>query len=111
MAEPVRFFLDEHIASLVAQGLRQRGVDVLTADEAGRCGLPDSEQLDFATTERRVTVTFDADYLGLAASGEEHFGICYCHATKYRSSQLLQILLVLHAVMDEESMHNQVEYI
>ena len=43
MAEPVRFYLDQHIASLVANGLRQRGVDVLTADEADRCGLPDAD--------------------------------------------------------------------
>lgn len=38
MAEAVRFYLDQHITLLVARGLRQRGIDVLTAEEAGRCG-------------------------------------------------------------------------
>lgn len=111
MAEAVRFYLDQHIASLVARGLRQRGIDVLTAEEAGRCGLPDSDQLEFAKIEQRVMVTFDADYLQLAASGVEHFGISYCHATKYSASQLLQILLVLHGVMDRDAMQNQVEFL
>lgn len=111
MAEPVRFHFDEHIASLVMRGLRQRGIDVLTADEAGRSGLPDPDQFKFATTEERVIVTFDADYLQLAATTEGHFGIAYCHATKYSASQLLQLLIVLHGVMDREEMRNHVEFL
>jgi hypothetical protein len=34
-----------------------------------------------------------------------------CHATKYSPSQLLQILLVLHGVMDSDAMQNQVEFL
>ena len=59
MAEPVRFYLDEHIASLVTRGLRQRGIDVLTIDEAGRGGMADPDQFQFAAVEKRVMVTFD----------------------------------------------------
>ena len=62
MAESVRFFLDEHIASLVAHGLRQRGVDVLSANEAGRCGLPDSKQLEFATLRLPTSNTYTSEY-------------------------------------------------
>lgn len=43
--EQIRFYLDEHIPSAVARGLRHRGVDVLTVQEAGRSGLSDPEQL------------------------------------------------------------------
>lgn len=111
MAEAVRFYLDEHIASLVMRGLRQRGIDVLTADEAGRSGLPDPEQFEFATKEERVIVTFDADYLQLAACAAEHFGVAHCHATKYSPGQLLQLLIVLHGVMDREEMRNHVEFL
>jgi hypothetical protein len=68
VVEPIRFFFDQHIPFAVANGLRQRGVDVLTAQEARRCGLPDTDQLRFATAQRRVMVTFDRDYLLLDAS-------------------------------------------
>ncbi len=111
MGEPLRFFLDQHIPYLAAWGLRQRGVDVLTTQEAGRCDQPDEAQLQFAAAENRVLVTFDADYLRLAASGLPHAGIAYCHPAKYEASQLLQILLILHGVMDPSDMQNHVEYL
>ena len=111
MADPVRFYLDQHIPSAVAQGLRLRGVDVLTAQEAGRCGLGDQEQLEFANSGARVIVTHDADYLALAAEAMPHAGIAYCHATKYAVGQLIRLLLLLHGVMDAEEMRNHVEYL
>ena len=63
MADSVRCFFDEHLPNAVADGLRAKGIDVLTVDEAGRASLPDVEQLRFATAEGRVMVTHDADYL------------------------------------------------
>ncbi len=36
MAESVRFHLDEHIPSVVAEGLRQRGIEVCTLAEMDR---------------------------------------------------------------------------
>jgi hypothetical protein len=47
VADPIRSYLDQHIYGAVAHGLRQRGFDVLTAQDAGRCGLPDPDQLAF----------------------------------------------------------------
>ncbi|HEV3255545.1 MAG TPA: DUF5615 family PIN-like protein [Gemmataceae bacterium] len=111
MADPIRFFFDQHIASAVAQGLRQQGVDVLTAREAGRCGLPDADQLQFATAEERVVMTFDSHYLALHAGRTVHGGIAWCPATKYGIGQLIQMLLLLHGVMDRDAMRNHVEYL
>ena len=61
MAEQIRYYLDQHVYGAVTHGLRQHAIDVLTAQEAGRCGLPDLDQLAFATAEERVLVTFDPD--------------------------------------------------
>ena len=44
--EQLKFYLDEHIHSAIAQGLRRRGVDVMTVQDAGRTGLSDREQLN-----------------------------------------------------------------
>jgi hypothetical protein len=111
VADMVRFYFDQHIPATVAQGLRQRGVDVLTAQEADRCGLPDLEQLQFAATEVRVVVTFDTDYLELAASGLQHAGIAWCPATKYHVGQLIYALLLVHGVLDRDEMRCHVEYL
>jgi hypothetical protein len=111
VAEPIRFYFDQHMQGAVLVGLRQQGVDVLTAQEAERCGLPDHDQLAFATAQQRVMVTFDTDYLALHRSGAQHAGIAWCPATKYRIGQLVQMLMLLHGVTDRESMRNSLEYL
>ena len=111
MADPVRYYLDQNIHGAVATGLRRHGIDVVTAQEANRCGLPDTDQLAFATAEDRVLVTHDVDYLTLAATGVTHAGIAWCKHTKYTVGPLIQILVLLHGVMDRDSMQNRVEYL
>jgi hypothetical protein len=103
--------MDQHFPYPASQGLRRHGVDVLTAQEAGRCGLPDGDQLTFATSTQRVMVTFDTDYLALHQSGVAHAGIAWCQEQKYGIGQLIQALLLLHGVLDSDSMRNHVEYL
>jgi len=111
VAERIRYFFDEHIQSAVAHGLLLRSVDVLTAQAAGRCGLPDPDQLQFATAEDRVLMSFDPDFLALAATGISHAGIAWAEATKYSVGQLVQLLTLLHGVLDRDDMKNHVEYL
>lgn len=111
MAESLRFYMDQHFPGPVSRGLARRGVDVLTAQDADRCGLPDPEQLAFAAAEGRVTVTFDPDFLALHQSGAEHAGIAWCPARKYGIGELIQALLLLNGVLDGQSMRNHLEYL
>jgi hypothetical protein len=108
--DPIRFFMDQHFPAPASQGLRRHGVDVLTAQEAGRCGAPDADQLAFATAEGRVLVTFDTDFLALHQSGVSHAGIAWCPEQKYGVGQLIQALLLVHGVLDADAMRNHVEY-
>jgi predicted nuclease of predicted toxin-antitoxin system len=103
--------MDQHIPAAVTQGLRQRGVDVLTAQDADRCGVSDAEQLQFANADERVTVTFDPDYLALHAGGVQHAGIAWCEARKYTVRQLLRALVLVRAVLHGDDMRNHVEYL
>jgi hypothetical protein len=103
--------MDQHIPGPASQGLRRHGVDVLTAQEAGRCGLPDADQLAFATAAGRVLVTFDTDFLALHQSGVPHAGIAWCPEQKYGVGQLIQALLLVHGVLDADAMRNHVEYL
>jgi hypothetical protein len=110
VAEPIRYYLDQHVYSAVVGELRKHGIDVLTAQDAGRCALPDPDQLAFATVEERIMVTFDPDYLALHNAGVKHAGIAWCPATKHSVGALAQ-MLVLHGVADRDNMRNRVEYL
>ena len=105
------FFFDQHIPFAVAQALRQRGLDVLTAQDANRCGLPDHDQLSFAAGQQRTLVSFDPDFLALAQSGQLHAGIAWCPATKYSIGQLIHALVLLHGVLHRDDMRNHVEFL
>jgi len=111
VAEVIRFYFDQHYPKPVARALGQRGIDALTAQEAGRCGLPDPNQLQFATSQDRVMVTFDPDYLALQSSGVQHAGIAWSPMLKYSIGQLIFMLVLLHAVLDRDTMKNHVEYL
>lgn len=111
MAEPIRYFMDEHFPAAVSLALRQRGIDVLTVQDAGRSSLPDHDQLAFAQAEERVTVTFDTDYLALHQSGMDHAGIAWCPREKYGIGMLVQLLDLLFRVADRDQMRNRVEYL
>lgn len=79
------FLLDEDVSYRVAEGLRQRGVDATSVHEVGRANrrVSDAEQLEFATGQGRVLVTYNrADYQALDATwraqGRVHSGILWC---------------------------------
>jgi predicted nuclease of predicted toxin-antitoxin system len=103
--------MDQHFPLPASQGLRRHGVHLLTAQEAGRCGFSDSDQLAFATAQERVLVTFDTDFLALHRTGIAHSGIVWCPEQKYRIGQLIQALLLVHGILDRDSMRNHVEYL
>jgi hypothetical protein len=103
--------MDQHFPRPASLGLRRHGVDVLTAQEAGRCGIADADQLAFAAVQERVIVTFDTDYLVLHQAKILHAGIAWCQEQKYTIGQLIQALLLLHGVLDRDTMRNHVEYL
>jgi predicted nuclease of predicted toxin-antitoxin system len=109
--ENIAFYTDQHLPQPVVEGLRRRGVDVVTAQEAGRCGDSDPVQLAFANQEGRVMVTFDTDFIALHRAGAKHAGIAWCPATKYSIGELIQVLVLLHAVMSSDDMRGHLEYL
>jgi hypothetical protein len=111
VGKPLQFYMDQHFPGPASLGLRRHGMDVLTAQDAGRCGLPDADQLQFATREERVMVSFDPDYVALHTSGVQHAGIAWCPATKYSIGELIQAILLLHGVLDRDMMKSHFEFL
>lgn len=77
MEAKIRFYLDENIPVAIADQLKLRGIDAVTARDLGRLGDADSNHLARAATMGRVLCTFDSDYVDMAVSGVEHTGIVF----------------------------------
>jgi hypothetical protein len=76
----VKLYLDENLSPRVAGHLRNRGLDVVSAYEAGNTALDDRAQLQYAAREGRAIVTCNVvDSVQLAvdavARNTEHAGI------------------------------------
>src|SRR5206468_2383329 len=63
MPQTIRFHLDEHCPTGLADGLRRRGIDVTTTPEAGLLHASDEEHVAFALRQGRVVFTQDEDFL------------------------------------------------
>ena len=111
MPGTIRFHLDEHISHAIAVGLRQPGIDVTTTPEVELKGLPDEEQLAFATGEGRVIVTSDTDFLRLHQRGVSHAGIVYYQQGRRGLGDVVRRLTALWQHIAAEEMHGRVEYL
>ena len=107
----IRYHLDEHVDRAVAEGLRQRGVDVTTTVEAGLAGASDENQLAFAAADGRVFVTRDRHFLVLHSEGVAHAGIAFWHSRRRNVGQLVLDLVLLWRAASGEEMHGRVEYL
>ena len=106
----IRFYLDEHVPSAEASGLRQRGVDVLTAGAAGMLGASDRDHVGLALRTDRVIFTQDADFLRLHAASIPHSGIAFAPQLTPVGT-IVRGLMLLYQVLDAEDMPNHVEFL
>ena len=107
----IRYHLDEHVDPAVAQGRRQRGVDVTTTLEAGLAGAPDADQLACAAAAGRILVTRDRRFLALHGEGVPHAGIAFRHSKRRNIGQLVLDLVLLWRTATAEEMRGRVEYV
>lgn len=107
----IRYHLDEHVDPAVAEGLRQRGVDVTTTVGAGLTGASDEEQLAFAAAHGRVFVTRDRHFLVLHREGVAHAGIAFWHSKRRNLGRLVLDLVLLWRAATAEEMRGGVEYL
>ena len=110
MAVQIRLYLDEHIPSAVRDGLRRRGLDVLTAQETNMRGATDEEHLSLALSEDRVILTQDADFLRLHAAGTHHAGIIYTHQQTPIGTIIRGVMLVAE-VLDSSEFVDHIEFL
>ena len=110
----IAVYLDEDVDVLVADLVRARGFDAVTTLEAGQLGMPDVEQLAFATSHGRVLLShnrrdFEELAQSYASASLAHAGmILAVRRSPYEITRRLLVILN-HVAADE--MVNQVRYI
>ena len=107
--------MDEHIHKGITDGLRQRGVDVLTVQEDGRTGTPDPLVLDRATELQRIIFTQDQDFLAEAnrrqVEGMSFAGVIYAHQRLVTIGNCIRDLEIIAKASDPEDLANCVQYL
>jgi predicted nuclease of predicted toxin-antitoxin system len=111
MPRTIRFHLDEHVSTAVADGLRRLGVDVTTTPDAGLIGATDPAQLAYAATTGRMIFSQDDDFLVLAASGVVHPGIAYCRQNTRSFGDIIRGLQLIWEALEPDEVRNRVEYL
>ena len=105
-----RYHLDENMHNAIAQGLRQRGIEVTTTKEAGLISSSDEEQLD-AHREGRVIVTHDDELIRLHYQNLPHSGIAFARARQHSISDIVNALTSVHRRYSAEAMIGHIEYL
>lgn len=107
--------MDVHVRRAVTNGLRLRGVDVLTAQEDGHDRASDNDLLDRATELGRILFSQDDDLLREAAErqadGRFFTGVVYAHQLKVTIGQCVTDLELIARVGEPEDFANRVEYL
>jgi predicted nuclease of predicted toxin-antitoxin system len=111
----VKLYMDVHVKAAITEGLRARGVDVLTAQEDGSRRLLDADLLDRATDLGRVLFSQDKDLLREGArrqrEGEPFSGVICAHQQEVSIGQCVHDLEVMALAGEPEDLARQVEYL
>ena len=111
----LKFYLDHHVPAAITDGLRRRGVDVLTAYEDGTAELDDPDLLSRTTQLGRVLFSQDRDLLVLAdqwlQASRSFGGLVYAHQLSVTIGEAVRDLTLIAQVLEPKDMQNHVEFI
>ena len=107
--------MDVHVPRAVTEGLRLRGVDVVTAQQDGTRRLHDDELLDRASSLGRVLFTRDADLLSEATRRQREerafAGVIYAHQLQVTIGHSVRDLELIATVGEPPDFANRVEFL
>ena len=110
-------YIDEDAMSrALVQGLRVRGIDVMTVLDCGMAGKRDPEQLALASSLGRAIYTYNVgDFCQLhteyLAPGNGHAGIIVVNRQRYSIGEQLKGVLQLISQTTAEEMHNTLHFL
>jgi hypothetical protein len=113
----IRLYVDVDASEhAVVNALRQRGIDVLTAAEAGHEKFTDDRHFAFAASEGRSIYSLNArDFARLhseyLASGRSHAGVITIPRQRYSTGEKVRRLSDLLESTDAESMKDTIQFL
>jgi hypothetical protein len=112
---PLSLYMDQHIPRAVTAGLRQRGLDVLTAYDDNTDQLPDDLLLERATALGRILFSQDQDLLIEARqrqhAGRAFGGIIYAHQLRISVGQCIDDLGLIAQTCSADELASRVTFI
>jgi predicted nuclease of predicted toxin-antitoxin system len=107
--------MDVHVRRAVTDGLRLRGIDVLTAQEDGATLLEDSDLLNRATNLDRMLFTQDEDLLRETKrrqqAGEPFASVVYAHQLNITIAECIDDLEIIAKATGPDDWHNQMMFL
>ena len=111
----IGILMDEHVPSAITDGLRRRGVDVLTVQEDGRDGFPDPQVLDRAAELMRFVFTQNQDFLAIGAArltaGQRFAGIVFAHQMDVSIRRCIDALEIISVLGSPSELENRIEFL
>lgn len=111
----IAFYMDVHVPKAITIALRQRGVDVLTAQEDDSALLADPDLLDRATQLGRVIFSRDDDFLREAARRQREdvafAGVIFGHQLGVTIGRCVEDLELIAEAYDLEDIAGMVEWL
>ena len=111
----IALYMDHHVRRAITDGLRLRGVDVITAYEDGGSELDDADLLDRAGELGRVLFTQDDDLLAVAARRQRtdvpFHGVIYAHQLRISTGSCIRDLEIIAKAGEPEDMMSRVEFL
>lgn len=111
----IALYMDVHVRRAVTNGLRIRGVDVMTAQEDGTAMWPDNRLLDRAGELDRVLFSQDDDLLAEAELRQREnspfTGVIYGHQLAITIGQCVRDLEIIAKAAKPEDLENRVEFL
>ena len=108
-------YMDENVPIAITEGLRMRGVDVLTVQEDGLTSFPDPVVFDRAIELQRIVFSQDQDFLAEAkrcqAEGISFPGVVYARQLRVSIGDCVRDLEIIAKVGSPEDFANRVQYL
>jgi len=104
----IKLYADEHIRKQIISALKNKGIDIISTDDAKNKGKADFNQLKFAASNKRAMLTRDSDYTHIKHF--EHYGIFFIPKKKPDREIVSKIMEFLD-VLNEDDVKGSVVYI
>lgn len=111
----ISFYMSHHVPSAITEGLRSKGVDVVTAYEDGAEQYDDDRLLARASELGRVLFSQDDDLLAVAqrwiAAGKPFAGLIYGHQRALAIGRAVQDLELIAKASQPDEMQSRVQFL